>query len=195
MVSNVGSSKGSQHFDKITSIVTKEVSELMKCEIVDEEAQMSVLMELHSILTAGYLMEVSIYKRMPNLKNMSTCDGAPFLIIETAKRQQTIDPETTLCVDLNFKQQYKLGRPTHVYSEFFGGLPSVFVGSISLLHSTVDIASDFMKQSFTEKDMFIPPWRTSSCIKTSYDFTTNKSIYKVPVSVQSSSSDSESSSD
>ena len=197
MVSNISSisSKGSYNLEKIAAIVGKEISELMRSEIADDESEMSILRELHNVLSVVYLMDVSIYRRMSNLSNMTTCDGAPFLVIETRKRQQAaLDFDNTVCVDLNFKQQYKLGRPTNTYSEFFEGLPNIFIGSYTLMNSTVDIACNFMKQSFTDRDMYIPPWRTALCIKSSYHFIDNKSVRKVEVPIVMSS-DSESSSD
>ncbi|GFY87544.1 hypothetical protein Acr_05g0011830 [Actinidia rufa] len=67
-----------------------------------------------------------------------------------------------LIVDIDFKSQFELARPTTTYKDLTARLPPVFVGDEQKLNRTVSLLCSAAKQSLGERGLHIPPWRTST---------------------------------
>ncbi|KAK4771948.1 hypothetical protein SAY86_013723 [Trapa natans] len=65
-----------------------------------------------------------------------------------------------LIVDIDFKSQFEVARPTRVYKDLTDILPTVFVGSEGKLNRVISILCSAAKQSLRESGLHIPPWRT-----------------------------------
>jgi len=64
-----------------------------------------------------------------------------------------------LIVDLDFRAQFEIARPTREYSSLLGLLPKIYVGRDQRLVSIVKIMCEGVKNSLKKKGMHLPPWR------------------------------------
>jgi len=80
-------------------------------------------------------------------------------------------------VDIDFRAQFEIARPTAAYNALLQKLPTLFVGRACKLCSIVKIMCDAARRSLKEKEMYIPPWRKYRYMQTkwlgSYKRTTN----------------------
>lgn len=65
-------------------------------------------------------------------------------------------------VDLDFRSQFELPRPTPTYTELINNLPQIFVGSEEKLGKVIPLLCSAAKESLKEKGLYIPPWRKAS---------------------------------
>lgn len=64
-----------------------------------------------------------------------------------------------IVIDVDFKGQFEVARPTAHYGALVQALPSVFVGRTDQIHRIVDIMSEAVKASLKMRGMHLPPWR------------------------------------
>jgi len=85
-------------------------------------------------------------------------------------------------IDIDFKAQFEIARPTSSYNAVVQVLPAVFVGKADRLLQIVNIMSDGVKLSLKKRGMHLPPWRKPEYMRSkwfsSYRRTTNDTIYK-----------------
>ncbi|KAK9037627.1 hypothetical protein V6N11_022531 [Hibiscus sabdariffa] len=67
-----------------------------------------------------------------------------------------------LVVDIDFKSQFELARPSPTYKELTDALPSIFVGGEEKLKNIISVVCSAAKHSFREAGLHVPPWRTSA---------------------------------
>lgn len=70
-----------------------------------------------------------------------------------------------LLIDIDFRSEFEIARPTKSYKAILQTLPCVFVGTPDRLRRIIGIASEAAKQSLKKKGMHIPPWRKPEYIK------------------------------
>lgn len=68
-------------------------------------------------------------------------------------------------VDLEFRAQFEIARPTRQFSEVLSSVPGVFVGRETELRRTVTILCDAAKRCFMSRELSIPPWRKTRFMK------------------------------
>lgn len=89
--------------------------------------------------------------------------------VETPKR---------VIIDLDFKSQFELARPTESYKELIDALPCIFVGSEEKLRKIISLLCTEAKLSLKKSGLHVPPWRkfgymqskwlSENCSKTSF---------------------------
>ncbi|XVE86563.1 hypothetical protein DITRI_Ditri18aG0043200 [Diplodiscus trichospermus] len=67
-----------------------------------------------------------------------------------------------LIVDIDFKSQFEVARPTPSYKELTDALPSIFVGTEDKLKNIISVLCSAAKQSFRDAGLHVPPWRTTA---------------------------------
>ncbi|KAL3334731.1 hypothetical protein AABB24_031122 [Solanum stoloniferum] len=67
-----------------------------------------------------------------------------------------------IIVDIDFRSQFELARPTQEYQELLNSLPSIFVGTEDKLNGIISLLCSAAKQSLKEKGLHVPPWRKAS---------------------------------
>ncbi|KAL0432271.1 UNVERIFIED_CONTAM: hypothetical protein Slati_2561400 [Sesamum latifolium] len=65
-------------------------------------------------------------------------------------------------VDIDFRTQFEVARPTPDYQQLTNALPMVFVGSEEKLDKLISFICSAAKQSLRERGLHIPPWRKPS---------------------------------
>jgi len=68
-------------------------------------------------------------------------------------------------VDVDFRSEFEIARPTKTYKAILHTLPYVFVGTCDRLQSIVAIASEAAKLSLKKRCMHVPPWRKAEYVK------------------------------
>lgn len=79
-----------------------------------------------------------------------------------------------LIIDIEFKSQFELARPTMSYAQLSSSLPNIFVGSEEKLKMVVAILSSAIQQCLRESGLHVPPWRKSSYMKSKWFSCCNK---------------------
>jgi uncharacterized protein (TIGR01615 family) len=78
----------------------------------------------------------------------------------TMKTSQTSSAPAHFIIDLDFKDLFKIARPTEKYHVFLQGLRQAFVGPIEVLGATLSIMCELAATSLQEQGLITPPWRT-----------------------------------
>lgn len=81
-------------------------------------------------------------------------------------------------VDIDFRTQFELARPTEEYNALLQKIPNLFVGKAEKLCGIVKIMCNAARKSLREKGMYIPPWRKyrymqAKWLGSNYNRTTN----------------------
>ncbi|CAO2172270.1 unnamed protein product [Urochloa humidicola] len=66
-----------------------------------------------------------------------------------------------LVVDIDFRSQFQLARPTPWYAGLWARLPAVFVGPRARLRKAVSLLCAAAQRSLRESGLHVPPWRRS----------------------------------
>lgn len=64
-----------------------------------------------------------------------------------------------IIVDIDFKAQFEIARPTAEYDTLVRILPTIFVGRVNRLLWIVNFMTGAVKSSLKERGMHLPPWR------------------------------------
>ncbi|KAL8105025.1 uncharacterized protein LOC141677836 [Apium graveolens] len=76
-----------------------------------------------------------------------------------------VNGEERILIDLDFKSEFEIARPTSNYKTVIQSLPYIYVGKSDRLKQVVSIISEAAKQSLKKKGMHIPPWRKAEYMR------------------------------
>ncbi|KAI4330130.1 hypothetical protein MLD38_028435 [Melastoma candidum] len=79
-------------------------------------------------------------------------------------KQSSSSTLTRLIIDVDFKSQFQLARPTDAYRQLVEILPSVFIGDERKLEGIVSLVCSAAKQSLVDRGLHVPPWRTAAYV-------------------------------
>ncbi|CAK9141397.1 unnamed protein product [Ilex paraguariensis] len=71
-------------------------------------------------------------------------------------------------VDIDFRSQFEVARPTPTYKVLSNSLPSIFVGTEEKLNQIISILCSAAKQSMEERGLHIPPWRRTNYMQSKW---------------------------
>lgn len=71
-------------------------------------------------------------------------------------------------VDIDFKSQFEVARPTQSYTKLSNKLPMIFVGYEDKLNRIISILCSAAEDSLKEKGLHIPPWRRASYMQSKW---------------------------
>ncbi|XVE60181.1 hypothetical protein DITRI_Ditri05aG0107400 [Diplodiscus trichospermus] len=74
------------------------------------------------------------------------------MVVENGKPKRLI-------VDMEFRSQFELARPTVNYREMINNLPLTFVGTEEKLNRIIPLLCSAAKRSLKENGLHVPPWR------------------------------------
>ncbi|KAK4760983.1 hypothetical protein SAY87_005876 [Trapa incisa] len=102
----------------------------------------------------------------------SCCPGGDYEYFDVLIRDDSSDMQRgryhRLIVDIDFKSQFEVARPTRMYKDLTDILPMVFVGSEWKLNRVISILCSAAKQSLRESGLHIPPWRTAAYMQSKW---------------------------
>lgn len=70
-----------------------------------------------------------------------------------------------LLIDIDFRSEFEIARPTKTYKTILQTLPYIFVGKPDRLQRIIAVVSEAVQQSLKKKGMHIPPWRKAEYVK------------------------------
>ncbi|XP_051151000.1 uncharacterized protein LOC127265302 [Andrographis paniculata] len=82
--------------------------------------------------------------------------------VEVMIKDRSKEVMSRLIVDIDFRTQFEVARPTQAYQELTNALPLIFVGTEDKLKKLVSLICTAAKQSLKEKGLHIPPWRKAT---------------------------------
>lgn len=71
-------------------------------------------------------------------------------------------------IDIDFRSEFEIARPTKSYKTIVQALPYIFVGRSDRLRRIIAIASEAAKQSLKKKNLHIPPWRKAEYVNSKW---------------------------
>jgi uncharacterized protein (TIGR01615 family) len=127
--------------------------------------------------TAGY--NAAICKS--RWEHVGSFPGGDYEYIDVVFEGKTGKSERIL-IDIEFRAQFEIARPSSSYNAVVQVLPPVFVGKADRLIGIVNIMSEAVKQSLKKSGLDLPPWRKPEYMRakwfSSYRRTTNDTVHK-----------------
>ncbi|KAG5015722.1 hypothetical protein AAZX31_08G145800 [Glycine max] len=91
------------------------------------------------------------------------CPAGEYEYIEVIiEDDQNCGKPTRLIVDIDFRSQFEVARPTQNYKELTDSVPVILVGTENKLCKIISLLCSAAKQCLREKGLHVPPWRTAS---------------------------------
>ncbi|VVA33472.1 PREDICTED: unnamed product [Prunus dulcis] len=88
---------------------------------------------------------------------------------------------TRLIVDMDFRSQFELARPTQNYKQLKDTLPTIFVGTEEKLDKIISLLCPAAKQSLKENGLRVPPWRKAKYMQSKW---LSKDCKKVSINME-----------
>lgn len=101
------------------------------------------------------------------------------------ERRKGKPKEKRFLVDIDFRAQFEMARPTKEYSAMVELLPNIFVGKAEKINQIIKIMCDAAKRSLKKKTMHIPPWRKYRYMRAKWLGSYRRTTNPVPVSISS----------
>ncbi|MQL85968.1 hypothetical protein Taro_018498 [Colocasia esculenta] len=95
------------------------------------------------------------------------CPGGDYEYIDIVMEEGHGAP-TRLIVDVDFRSQFELARPTLAYAQLSGALPSVFVGKEEKIKKIVPLLCSAAQESLRQSGLHVPPWRRTSYMQSKW---------------------------
>ncbi|KAJ7956997.1 DUF506 family protein [Quillaja saponaria] len=95
------------------------------------------------------------------------CPAGEYEYVDIIAEDENGNP-TKLIVDIDFRSQFELARPTQTYKELTDTLPAIFVGTEIKLCNIISLVCSAAKQSLRERGLHVPPWRTTSYMESKW---------------------------
>ncbi|CAJ1937857.1 unnamed protein product [Sphenostylis stenocarpa] len=90
------------------------------------------------------------------------CPAGEYEYIEVILEDEDYAKPLRVIVDIDFRSQFEVARPTQQYKELTDSVPVIFVGSENKLCNIISLLCSAAKQCLREKGLHVPPWRTAS---------------------------------
>lgn len=101
------------------------------------------------LISLGYIAKI---KKNSNLQtNYYTNLKHEFIIVN--------DDDYEVIIDIFFKEQFMISRPSERYQNLLSYIPLIYIGSMEQLVKNVDVISQEIAVSFFESKLHLPPWR------------------------------------
>ncbi|CAL0306654.1 unnamed protein product [Lupinus luteus] len=98
----------------------------------------------------------------------SGCPAGGYEYIQVITEDEKYANPMRLIVDIDFRSQFELARPTQHYKELTDSLPVIFVGTENKLCKIISLLCSAAKQSLREKGLHVPPWRTTTYMQSKW---------------------------
>nr|GMC57927.1 uncharacterized protein LOC109193319 [Ipomoea batatas] len=90
-----------------------------------------------------------------------------------------VEAKQRVIIDIDFKSQFEVARPTASYKRLLHILPQIFVGEEDKLRRTLSILCSEAKCSLTQNGLHIPPWRTATYMHSKWLSSTDRDTPQV----------------
>ncbi|KAH7422029.1 hypothetical protein KP509_13G087300 [Ceratopteris richardii] len=123
------------------------------------------------------------HRQQPYDESASYCnaDGYTFIDVILQKGWKPQMLMERIIVDVRFRDEFKIARPTAAYTHLRKELPAIYVGTTDALRQILKLMSVAMQNSMEEQGMPLPSWRTFSFLESKW-LSTNYSRTVLPLS-------------
>lgn len=90
------------------------------------------------------------------------------VMVMEKKKKKKEGKQTRLIVDVDFRSQFEVARPTPKYKELVANLPYIFVGTEEKLENVISLLCSAAKESMKQSGLHIPPWRKASYMQSKW---------------------------
>ncbi|KAL2906765.1 Urease accessory protein UreF [Bienertia sinuspersici] len=108
-----------------------------------------------------------------------SCPCGNYEYIEILEEDDPKEGMTRIIVDIDFKSQFEVARPTQSYTELSSKIPMIFVGNEDKLNRIITILCSAAQDSLRERGLHIPPWRRVSYIQSKWNLHPNNTKINV----------------
>ncbi|GMH06684.1 hypothetical protein Nepgr_008524 [Nepenthes gracilis] len=95
------------------------------------------------------------------------CSSGNYEYIDVVVEDESGESER-LILDIDFRSQFEVARPTPSYAELSSALPFIFVGNEDKLSGIINILCAAAEESLRERGLHVPPWRTAAYMKSKW---------------------------
>ncbi|KAL5778718.1 hypothetical protein ACOSQ2_009455 [Xanthoceras sorbifolium] len=79
-------------------------------------------------------------------------------------------------IELEFRDQFKIAKVSHEYTNLVAHLPEIYVGKLDCLNAIVRILCNAAKKSMKEKKIYMGPWRKRSFMEMKWSYSLERSL-------------------
>ncbi|KAH7568314.1 hypothetical protein JRO89_XS07G0274900 [Xanthoceras sorbifolium] len=79
-------------------------------------------------------------------------------------------------IELEFRDQFKIAKVSHEYTNLVAHLPEIYVGKLDCLSAIVRILCNAAKKSMKEKKIYMGPWRKRSFMEMKWSYSLERSL-------------------
>ncbi|KAL5555644.1 hypothetical protein UlMin_037880 [Ulmus minor] len=96
------------------------------------------------------------------------CPAGNYEFLDIIIQDKDGNNPTRLIVDIDFRSQFELARPTPAYKQLTDALPNIFIGTEDKLIQIISLLCSAAKQSLRDRGLHVPPWRTTSYMQSKW---------------------------
>ncbi|XP_021713914.1 uncharacterized protein LOC110682018 [Chenopodium quinoa] len=115
-----------------------------------------------------------------------SCPCGNYEYIEVCKGDDAKGRSQKLIVDIDFKSQFEVARPTQSYTQLTSKLPIIFVGNEDKLNRIISLLCSAAQESLKERGLHIPPWRRPTYMLSKWKLSNSTCYNNLSVSIYSS---------
>ncbi|KAL9245669.1 hypothetical protein vseg_019294 [Gypsophila vaccaria] len=78
-----------------------------------------------------------------------------------------------MIVDIDFKSQFEVARPSESYKKLLNKIPSIFVGNKPQLSTLITLLCSACEDSLKDQGLHVPPWRRPTYMKSKWNLSNN----------------------
>lgn len=94
----------------------------------------------------------------------------------------TLNAKDRFLVDIDFRGQFQIARPTQQFTVTLQAIPTIYVGRADRLQKIVEIMTDATRKSLKRRTMHLPPWRKAEYMRAKWMSPYKRTTNDVPLS-------------
>ncbi|CAI5510558.1 unnamed protein product [Closterium sp. Naga37s-1] len=98
----------------------------------------------------------------------------------TAANPSPFSPSDRIIVDIEFRAQFQIARPTFAFDAVVHSAPIIFVGRLNRLLKITEVLADATRQSLREQGLHLPPWRRAEYLRTKWAGPYRRTTNQIP---------------
>ncbi|CAI5487674.1 unnamed protein product [Closterium sp. Naga37s-1] len=98
----------------------------------------------------------------------------------TAANPSPFSPSDRIIIDIEFRAQFQIARPTFAFDAVVHSAPIIFVGRLNRLLKITEVLADATRQSLREQGLHLPPWRRAEYLRTKWAGPYRRTTNQIP---------------
>ncbi|CAI7779490.1 unnamed protein product [Closterium sp. NIES-53] len=110
----------------------------------------------------------------------TTTTAAAATTTAAATTPSPFSPSDRIIVDIEFRAQFQIARPTFAFDAVVHSAPIIFVGRLNRLLKITEVLADATRQSLREQGLHLPPWRRAEYLRTKWAGPYRRTTNQIP---------------